>query len=370
VANKRKRLAKHVSEIIKTDSRATPWTQMTLCGFATCLPLAVGFFRFELVLSVYGALIGYFLALNDHPGPLKNRIAVTTLTFLIIVGGFGLGFVLHDEFILYRVGLTCLVYWLGVLAGEGAELERGFMFGAIGMVVAYSASGLLPSNGPLLLLYVTIGYFSMMVGMPILSLISDQKNEPFKRLRDSFKESWTAKKEKHIHALSYALTTLLSVWISHYYSMERGYWITVTILLVMKPDRTQALYKIVQRLLGTALAVLLVHLIIKVQGNVHEVRDPRPLIFLIVTCAFGVPWAFKRNYWLVTFLATIMVVLLLELAVPQNGDAHLSLVRLQATLWGCLFVLCGSAFSKTLDWFIFQRKSQKVVKIRAKNKKL
>lgn len=316
---------------------------MILCGVGTLIPLIVGVLQNQLVFSIYGALTGYLLALNDHLGPLKHRVWIITLTFLVMLAGIALGYHLQSHELVYLLFIGLLAYWLGVLAGEGAEIERAVQYGALGLLVARSATNLLPSNIPAALNYVVLGYLSLMAFMPLLLIFNRRKPDPFHRIRESLKKSLTRQREKHIHAASFAFITLLSIGLTETFHIERGYWVTVTVLLVMKPNRMQSFYIILQRLLGTALAVLLVDVLIQL------IHGSGILVISIVLCAFLVPWAVKRNYWIVSFFVTIMVVLLIELAATHHGDVHTAFVRLQATLLGCLLSLIGSGTSKLAD---------------------
>jgi uncharacterized membrane protein YccC len=337
-------MRKQIASLFKTESDPTPWPRMILCGLATAVPLFVGLYQGHVALSIYGAISGYLLALNDHLGYLKHRLKVITLTILFLAGGFASGYLLQGEQIAYGLILTSLVYWLGVLAGEGAELERGTLFGTLGMVIANSSPKLPPGTLSPLLFYVGLGYACMIIGIPVLDHIKKHVPDPYKGLRESFRNSITIQVTKHIHALSYAIVALLSIWIVSYFHIERGYWVTVTVLLVMKPDRKQSLYTTIQRLIGTLVAALFCDIVIQ---NVHATA---PLVTFIVGCAFAVPWAIKRNYLLMAFLVTVMVVFLLELATADRSDTHIPLLRLQATLIGCGLSALGTLLSKTMDW--------------------
>jgi uncharacterized membrane protein YccC len=316
---------------------------MILCGVGTFVPLIFGVLQNQLVFSIYGALIGYLLALNDHLGPLKHRVWIITLTFVVMLAGIVAGYHLQPHEPIYLICIGILSYWLGVLAGEGAEIEKAVQYATLGLLVAHSATNLLPSNIPAALNYVILGYLTLMVFIPLLLIFKRRKPDPFHRIRESLKKSFTKQREKHIHAASYALITLLSIWLTERFQIERGYWVTVTVLLVMKPNRIQSFYIVLQRLIGTALAVLLVDILIQL------IHGSSVLVISIVVCAFLVPWAVKRNYWIVSFFVTIMVVLLIELAATHHGDIHTAFVRLEATLLGCLLSLIGSGTSKLVD---------------------
>lgn len=333
----------HASELFKTDSEPAPWPRMILCGLATCIPLLAGATLGQLGLSIYGALTGYLLALNDHLGALKHRLLVVTLTFLMMTTGVSLGYHLQPDEIGYRVTIGLLTYWLGVLAGEGAELEKAVLYSTLGVVIAHSATNLIPTNIPAAITYIFIGYVTLMFCMPLLLLVKRRKPDPHMAIRAALGKTLTRQKAKHIHAATYAFTTILSIWLTEYFAIERGYWVTVTVLLVMKPNRITSFYITLQRLIGTALAVMLV------DGLIQVVHGSGALVVLIVACAFWVPWGLKRNYWIVSFFVTIIVVLMIELATTHHGDVHTAFVRLQATLLGCLLSLLGTLTSKVID---------------------
>ncbi len=326
--------------MMRLENDPPPWPRMILCAIATCVPLVLGLCRGELVISIYGALTGYILGLSDHLGPLKHRLWTITLTFLLLIAGFTVGHFFQGNWIEYIVLFTALTYWLGILAGEGAELEKALLFTTISFVSAYSAKPLSSETVPLLWLYTGTAYICLLMGIVIQAIVTKRSPESITGFKNVLKKTLVLHKAKYLHAATYALVALLSVWITWYFQLERGYWVTMTVLLVMKPDINSAFYRAFQRSIGTILAVLCVDILIQLGEN------PRWFIPLIIGCALGVPWAIKRNYWLVTFLTTIMVVLLLELVSPHPDDLHTPFVRLTATLLGCGLGLAGMVISK------------------------
>jgi hypothetical protein len=259
-----------------------------------------------------------------------------------MLGGVALGYHLQTHELAYRLSMIGLAYWLGVLAGEGAEIEKAVLFSALGIVIAHSATQLLPPSIPAALFYISLSFITLAVSMPLLLLITKSKPDPYRGIRESLKKSLTKQRGKHLYAALYAFTVILSIWLTEQFHIERGYWVTVTVFLVMKPNRKQSFYVTLQRLIGTTMGVVFVDALIQV------VHASAVIIALVVACAFLVPWAFKRNYWIVTFFVTVMVVLLIELAATHHGDVHTAFVRLKATLIGCALSLIGTAFSKTI----------------------
>ena len=331
------------STVLRTESNEVPWLRMVLCGLAAGLPLLVGVARGQPVLAIYGSLCGYLLALNDHLGALLHRLGVISLTFVLLIAGFAAGVALQADAMAYAIFLSALVYWLGLLGGEGAELERSALYATIGVVIAHSSPLLPVAALPLLFFYSAVGYAALMAGIPSLYFLRRHRLEPYATLGPSLRKSLTWRADKHIHAASYAFIAMVSIGLATHLQIERGYWVTVTVLLIMQPDRTQSLYKTLQRLFGTVAAVLLATL------TVDAVNSVAAFALLSTACAFAVPWAGKRNYWMVSFFVTVMVVCLLEIASPRHSDTHLPLVRLQATLLGCALSVLGSGVSKLLD---------------------
>jgi hypothetical protein len=318
---------------------------MILCAAATAAPLILGLVQNQIAFAVYGAIMGYLVALNDHFGQLKHRLLIATFTYTILILGFVLGAEIGSS-LAYGLVFAAVVYWLGVLAGQGAELERAILFAAIGMIIAHSANKITPDQIPVFMTYIAAGWLTLMIGIPVLAATSGKVPKSNKGLGESFKKSMTLKIENHIHAASYTLTTLFSVWLTRHFAFERGYWITVTILLVMKPDRTQSIYVTLQRLVGTLLGVLLA------ETAIHFLPFEPVLVFGVFACAAFVPWAVEKNYALVAFFATVMVVCLLELTMQNRMDTHLPIVRLKATLIGCALSIAGTSVSKILDAFL------------------
>ncbi|MBC7464731.1 MAG: FUSC family protein [Bdellovibrio sp.] len=337
-------LKKHYHEIIKMDSAAPPWPRMFLCAFATGIPLIVGTLHGSTSLSIYGALIGYLLALNDHLGELRHRIWVTILTFVLLMTGFATGFVLRTHPSFFQFVLAALVYWLGILGGDGAELERGVLFSVIGVVLFYFSPELPHEVIPMVLFYCFLGFATMVIGIPFIHVVKKSVPEQFAKLRSSFHLSLTKQREKHVHAACYTAMTLLSVAVAQALHIERGYWITVTVLLVMRAERTQSIYKTLQRLIGTALGVLLCDIV----GQF--ISSPLLIIAIIILCGFILPSALKRNYLYASFVMTILIVFLLELSSSKFGDSTVPFLRLQATLIGCILSILGTALSKIISY--------------------
>ena len=336
------KLSSHLGQIVKNEKTPAPWPRMILCAVACVAPLFIGYLRGQLSLCIYGALTGYLLALNDHLGIIKHRIWVISFTFFVLNLGFVTGFVLQAHPILFEIIIATLVYWLGILGGDGDELERGVLFSVIAMIIVFFSSSIESSSLLPIFLYCLLSFLCILLGIPILDFIHQRQPDAFLRLRQSFQKSLGFNFQKHIHAATYTIATLVAIWIPNYFKIERGYWISITVLLVMRADRTQSIYKTLQRFIGTGAAVICCDLILPF--------DLHPLFIIagIGLAAFLVPIGLKKNYLFASFFVTILVLLLLELAAFKHGDTLNAFFRLRATLIGCSISLMGTLLSKLI----------------------
>jgi hypothetical protein len=316
---------------------------MFLSAFATGIPLAAGFAAGHLPLATFGSLLGYLLTLNDHFGGLWHRVWVITLSGLLVACGFTLGFHASPEAWFYPPLLFGATYWLGLLGGEGAETERAFLFGLIGFLSASNTPGLTPALLPLVLPYALVGYACVAIAGPLWYLATRQSPEAHAGIRESLRRSLTSRYDRHVHAFSFAAAVLTAELILRAQQWERASWAVVTILIIMRPDRRLSTLKVVQRLVGTVLGVLVADAAVLLQPTAGI------LVLLLTACAFCVPWALRRNYWVASFFVTIFVILVLELGAASHGDLHLGRVRILGTMVGCGFCFAGMGLARTLE---------------------
>ncbi|HWA67842.1 MAG TPA: FUSC family protein [Mycobacteriales bacterium] len=136
------------------------------------------------------------------------------------------------------------------------------------------------------------------------------------------------------HAVRLAVLLPAAEALSHALPWQRGYWVTLTALLVLKPDYAATSQRGIARIAGTAIGVL------AAGGFVVEVH---PGTALLVTLIAVTSWAaytcFAASYAIYTVLITALVVLLLS----PIGGAELSTVadRGLDTLIGGAIALAG-----------------------------
>lgn len=327
-------LSTHLKEALRVTPEPSPWPRMVVCAISTILPILVGVYNDQLLFSIFGALTGFLLVLNDHQGTLGHRLWVLTLTFLILVGGLLLGTALSDHKFLLVLTIGLWAYWLGLMAGRGAEFERAILFGAFQLLAgAYSVSS--GASLPLILVYVFCGYLTIVALLSLVVLLRGHNPLAYARVRASMREALTLEKSRHRYAFAFLITVYLGVAIVEYFKLNHGYWIIGTTFLILRPDSTQSLYRIFQRFLGTLVGVLAAEVFV---FSVHSLGWA---IAILAVVSFLAPWALKRSYWLGTAVVSLMILILLDLPVLQHGDFLTPIVRLQATGIGCLLGLIG-----------------------------
>jgi uncharacterized membrane protein YccC len=118
--------------------------------------------------------------------------------------------------------------------------------------------------------------------------------------------------------------------------LGHGYWILLTVALILKPDITSVFSRSLQRGVGTALGVVI--------GSFVTLLAPGYAAILIVglLCA-AIPWSVRRNYAWFSVLITPLVLILLDLG--GTVGLNVPLQRVVHTGTGCaLVLLLGYAF--------------------------
>lgn len=144
------------------------------------------------------------------------------------------------------------------------------------------------------------------------------------------------------HAVRLAVILPIAEALSHLLPWQRGYWVTLTALVVLKPDYAATVQRGVARVGGTALGVVLSGLLLVA---IHPSGLTLSLLLALMTWASYT--SFAASYALYSFAVTALVVLLLT---PLGGN-ELSTVtdRGLDTLVGGTLALIGYAVWPTWE---------------------
>ena len=107
------------------------------------------------------------------------------------------------------------------------------------------------------------------------------------------------------HATRLGSGVAMGEWLSHYFKLERSYWIPMTIVLVLKPDYNATISRALLRILGTFVGILFSALLFHFLHMAVEVE-----ILIAGLLMFLLRWVGTTNYGIFAFLIAMLVVFL------------------------------------------------------------
>lgn len=138
------------------------------------------------------------------------------------------------------------------------------------------------------------------------------------------------------HAMRMALLTMAAVAVYKIYAVPRGYWIALTILVVLQPDYGATRQRAGQRIGGTLAGAVVA------SGLLWLHLPPAAWLTLAAGTAFGFAYLVRTHYRWAVFFVTVMLVLVTEVATPVT--LALPLMRIGATVVGGAVALLAALF--------------------------
>ena len=210
-------------------------------------------------------------------------------------------------------------------------LDRASQFASSASVTVESLNGNAPSTELVL---------SPLVRAPAAEELSEQTP-----VWDSFRAMLSPGSLILRFALRVAVVTSVAVALTDLYELKRGYWVTITVIVILQPYTGVTFTRAVQRVIGTVLGALLA------AGLGTYFHDPRAiLVIATVFVAFCVA-LMPLNYAAFSVFLTPTFVLLAE---ASAGEWDLAGTRVLNTLLGGALALIGSRLlwpSPELDRF-------------------
>jgi uncharacterized membrane protein YccC len=136
------------------------------------------------------------------------------------------------------------------------------------------------------------------------------------------------------HAVRLAVTLAAAGVLADVLPFQRGYWITLTAALVLRPDFTTTLSRGVARIAGTIVGVVAATAIVVAVPNTPHITLALAILFASISYA-----AFQLNYGLFSLTVTAYVVFLLALLGTPEATAVQN--RLVATVIGGLLAMAS-----------------------------
>lgn len=162
---------------------------------------------------------------------------------------------------------------------------------------------------------------------------------PLRNIIGILRANLTFRSSAFRHALRLSITLGFAVLLYHVFGMTRGYWIPLTVLVILRPDFFTTFGRGIARVIGTLAGVLLATGLLLVPDQQHIWS-----VLLIILFGTGMYAILNYNYAIFTGLITAEIVILLSFfeSVPPITAMHLRLVD---TLIGSAF-----AFAAYLIW--------------------
>jgi len=135
------------------------------------------------------------------------------------------------------------------------------------------------------------------------------------------------------HALRVAIVTSAAVLLAGSLRLSRGYWVTVTAVIILQPYTGVTTQRAVQRVIGTVLGGILTA---GLGALFHDIRAILVLSFIFAAVSVAV---LPINYTAFSIFLTPTFVLLAE---ASAGDWHLATVRVIDTMLGGALALLGA----------------------------
>jgi len=140
-----------------------------------------------------------------------------------------------------------------------------------------------------------------------------------------------------------AVLQVFGVAVFKVFALSRGYWLPLTVLVVMQPDYGSTRLRAGQRAIGTVAGGVLASLLLWLS------LPSSVLLVALAATMFGFAFWLKRNYAVAVFFITLFVVLITE--VSATVTVAFTVERLGATLAGVLLALLATQ----LFWPVWER---------------
>jgi hypothetical protein len=320
-----------IDEVLATPRVPWPIAKMMRNGFA----IGVGFLGLLLAGKIEGALICAFftnlLMFADQPGHLRDKlIVIGSAAAAGMVCGICGALVTHSLLLVFA-GTFCLALLAGLIHGSVRGIDTIPRYAAI----CFVAGAYLPVVNEDAVLGAGIGSLCALAAVAI--------DNAFRR-RDAIvglpMAGFFLVYPGSRFSLAYGLAAVCGLALGQAWGDTRPYWLTITTLLVMQPDRRTNMFRALQRFLGTIIGVLAAFAIVLIlpEGTRFSVI----VVFGLIT-PFIWPLAYARNYALGVSVLSLWILLLLDLALPPSlSIGVIFTARLQDTAVGCVLALIGA----------------------------
>lgn len=279
-----------------------------------------------------GAMFAAFAGLDAPAGPRAVWQAAATP----LIGAMAALGILTSQSAPLAVATMALV---GACAGYCFSYSlRLAIFGLVGALTLLVSQGLFLEASDALpgLLWGAVGGSTQVLWSLIVWVAVDRcrRGEPSgwnrREVAAAFRSNWTLESESLRHALRFGASLAVGVAIYRLFDMDNhGFWIPLTILFVMRPDRDETYLRTVLRAVGTVLGLIVATAIFETIGF----SDPIVVVVLTIATALTLG-LLAVQYALFTAAITVYVVVLTDALGEPTWEADK--LRLIGTAVGLL----------------------------------
>jgi hypothetical protein len=279
-----------------------------------------------------GAMFAAFAGLDAPAGPRAVWQAAATP----LIGAMAALGILTSQSAPLAVATMALV---GACAGYCFSYSlRLAIYGLVGALTLLVSQGLFLEAGDALpgLLWAAAGGLTQVLWSLIVWVAIDRcrRDEPSgwgrREVAAAFRSNWTLESENLRHAIRFGVSLAVGVAVYRAFDMDNhGFWIPLTILFVMRPDRDETYLRTVLRAAGTVLGLMLATAIFETIGY----SDPVVVIVLTIATALTLG-LLTVQYALFTASITVYVVVLTDALGEPTWEADK--LRLIGTAVGLL----------------------------------
>ena len=341
------RLAAFARAVIALRSAAPPRAAMLRSGGA----IGVGFVVFLALGSpeqaVVCAFFTNFLCLADKAPDLPTRIWVQLLGAGLGAGAGAIGILVAGNPPMILLTTFVVALFAGFVHGTTPGVEAIPRYALVCLVV----SAFLPVGNIEILFALSLG-----TALSLAAVVLDDHIRHGRRGVRAARIRAAVVYPGPRFSLIYGLATVAGLGLGMAFIGTRPYWVALTTILVMQPDRRANTIRVLQRFFGTlagVVAAFLVVLVVPTSARSHT------LLLLAVVLPFAWPFGFDRNYGLGVAILSTWVLVLIDTALPPGElVGPLFLARLSNTSIGCALALAGSFVVYETDAEIADEASQ------------
>ena len=323
-------------EILATRGGGLPRSAMLRNGAA----IGAGFLAFMALGEVEAALVcavfTNFLCFVDRGRSLKERLWTQVVAALCFAAATGVGGLVDGSDPLILVTTFALASFAGFVHGTRPGVEAIPRFA----IACFVASAYLPVGTTRNALAVSVGTLFSIIAVRV----DDHVRHGARGIRVAHVDAAVTYPGPRF-SLVYGAAAVCGLGTGLLWGQERPYWVPITTLLVMQPDRRANTVRALQRFIGTILGVVAAFAIVRLVPL--ELR-PGVILVVLVVLPFLWPLGYERNYAAGVALISTWVLLLIALATSVGpaamgeGSLPVFLARLSNTAIGCALALFGS----------------------------